>query len=94
MRFILTHRDEGAGAGSVLYVPAGQIVHALEPEDAAYVPDGHTTQVLDAVALTAALKVPAPQAVQSESASCLAASVAASERYFPDGQEVQSAIES
>lgn len=66
MRFTAKHVLV-VGEELVRYVPAGQIVHKLEPVEAAYAPEGQTAQMLEAVAPNAVLKVPALHSVQSES---------------------------
>ena len=64
-----------------LYVPAAQSMHELDPESLANVPAGHATQVLEVVAATVALNLPAAQPMHAAEAF-----VPAFGLYFPAGQ--------
>ena len=71
-------------AGSGLYVPAAQLVHELDPGSLANVPAGHAAQVLEVVAATAELNLPAAQPMHAAEAF-----VPAFGLYVPAGQSWQ-----
>jgi len=72
---------------SAMYLPAEQEAQKEEPSMELYLPESHTTQVVDDAAPVEDENVPATQEEQAENSTPVAESV----RYFPAAHSVQEA---